>query len=33
MDEIKSHMSRQERKNQEISERLEHLENTLKTDK
>jgi len=33
MDEIKSYMSQQESKNQEISARLEHLENTLKTDK
>jgi hypothetical protein len=33
MDEIKSLMSRQEQKNQEISARLEHLEKNLKTDK
>jgi voltage-gated potassium channel len=33
MDEIKSYMSQQEQKNQEISVRLEHLENTLKTGK
>jgi len=33
MDEIKSYMSQQESKNQEISARLVHLENTLKTDK
>jgi hypothetical protein len=33
MDEIKSYMSQQESKNQEISARLEHLENTLKTEK
>jgi predicted metal-dependent phosphoesterase TrpH len=33
MDEIKSYMSQQERKNQEISARLEQLEKNLKTDK
>jgi voltage-gated potassium channel len=33
MDEIKSYMSQVESKNQEISVRLEHLENLLKTDK
>jgi hypothetical protein len=33
MDEIKSSMSHQEQKNQEISARLEHLENLLKTGK
>ena len=33
MDEIKSYMSQQEQKNQEISVRLEHLENLLKTGK
>jgi voltage-gated potassium channel len=33
MGEIKSYMSQQESKNQEISTRLERLENTLKTDK
>jgi hypothetical protein len=33
MDEIKSYISRQEQKNQEISVRLENLENLLKTGK
>jgi hypothetical protein len=33
MDEIKSYMSQQESKNQEISVRLEHLENLFKADK
>ena len=33
MDEIKSYMARQEQKNQEISVRLDNLENVLKTEK